>query len=306
MSGNKGLGRGLDALFAHTAANQENKDNKEQQSVQAVENLHPNPQQPRRQFDANALRELGDSIKSQGILQPLLVRPFKDRQGYEIVAGERRWRAAKLAGLREVPVFIREMDDNAVMIVTLIENLQREDLNPIEEAEALQVLRDTLHKTQEEIAEQLGKSRSAIANALRLLQLSPEARKDLQEGRLTAGHGRCLLSIEDVDAMETLRLRILSANLTVRQAEVAVASWKANGIFPWQLAQENQGKPRQKSPQVKQLQQHLRSHLGCRASISGTEEKGRITFSYASHAELQKLMQQWGISVQEMVEDATD
>ncbi|MBO4300934.1 MAG: ParB/RepB/Spo0J family partition protein [Desulfovibrio sp.] len=293
----KGLGRGLDALFGEKMPSH---DADNQTSLQRLENLTPNPHQPRRNFDQDALKELANSIRSQGIIQPLLVRPARDGEGYQIVAGERRWRAAKIAGLKEVPVLVRDMDDTEVMVAALVENLQREDLNPIEEAEALKVLRETLQITQEELAERLGKSRSAIANALRLLQLSQEARKDLQEGRLSAGHARCLLSIDEPDAMEKLRLRILSHRLTVREAEEIVAWWKSRSSMPWEQGQASTTKrlTRKKSQTIKQWQKNLRNLMGCRATISGDEEKGRITFAYENSEELKNLMTKWGASLE--------
>ena len=233
----KGLGRGLDALLRRTdmgAARQEKNDTPEKETgtehsptLLPLSHLHANPSQPRQTFDAESLAELAASIREQGIIQPLLVRPLADRPGhYQIVAGERRWRAARQAGLGQVPVHVREMSDAEVMAAALIENLQREDLNPMEEAQALQQLRETLKLTQEALAARLGKSRPAIANALRLLQLSPAAQDDLHHGRLSAGHARCLLALGNDDralaAAEVLRSHIISESLSVRQAEEAV------------------------------------------------------------------------------------
>ena len=305
MSGNKGLGRGLDALFGGSVpATKIQSDNV---SALPLSALHPNPHQPRRHFDETALRELADSIKAQGIIQPLLVRPVQGEQGFQIVAGERRWRAAQLAGLTEVPVFVRSLSDKEVMAPALIENLQREDLNPIEEAEALQALREALALTQEELAERLGKSRPAVANALRLLQLSQAARADLQAGRLSAGHGRCLLGIDDAAAMEALRLRILNHNLTVREAEDAAAYWRANNALPWQsndaAAHAGGRTPRAKSRRLKNLQHSLSASLGCKATVSGSEEKGRIAFAYTSREELAALLSRLGASLDDAGEE---
>ena len=200
----KGLGRGLDALLRRTdmgAARQEKNDTPEKETgtehsptLLPLSHLHANPSQPRQTFDAESLAELAASIREQGIIQPLLVRPLADRPGhYQIVAGERRWRAARQAGLGQVPVHVREMSDAEVMAAALIENLQREDLNPMEEAQALQQLRETLKLTQEALGPPaLAKAARPIANALRLLQLSPAAQGDLHHGRLSAGHARCL------------------------------------------------------------------------------------------------------------------
>lgn len=300
MNGTKGLGRGLDALFAGSP--QEEEKNTSSLTSLPITVLVPNPHQPRRHFDDVALRELADSIQKQGIIQPLLVRPINDQGGYQIVAGERRWRAATLAGLTHVPVYIRSLSDREVLAAALIENLQREDLNPIEEAEALQSLRDALELTQEELAERLGKSRPAIANALRLLQLSPEARADLQAGKLSAGHCRCLLGISDALASETLRTRILSHRLTVRETEDAVIYWKENNQFPWQTSsvqplKENKKNSRKKPAHFKKIQQNLTETMGCTARINGDEEKGRIVLAYTCRDEFTTVLNKLGISL---------
>ena len=272
--------------------------------------LHPNPNQPRRHFDDAALRELADSIKSQGIIQPLLVRPLGGENTYQIVAGERRWRAAQLAGLKEVPVYVRQLSDKEVMAAALIENLQREDLNPIEEAEALQALRDALELTQEELASRLGKSRPAIANALRLLQLSATARADIQAGLLSAGHARCLLGIDAPIASEALRQRILSHKLTVREAEDAAAFWRGHNALPWEQEdtspQPRPKAPRKKSPQFKTLQMNLCSSIGCKTQVSGDENSGRIAFAYGSREELEQLLQKLGVALPEAEEESTE
>ena len=296
MTKNKGLGRGLDALFGG-AGLQENMPNAATQNL-PVRSLRPNPYQPRKNFDEAALQELAASIGQQGIMQPLLARPSAGG-GYEIVAGERRWRAAQLAGLDVVPVFIRNLGDDDVMVAALIENLQREDLNPIEEAEALQKLRDAHAMTQEELAERLGKSRSAIANALRLLRLTPAAREDIQKGLISAGHARCLLAVEDEGAMEALRCRILSHNLTVRDAEEAAASWREKGVLPWKDEEprqvESRGRKRQSS-EIKAWQKRLGATLGCAAYISGDAEKGRIALKYSTRGELERLLEKLGVA----------
>lgn len=302
----KGLGRGLDALLRRTdmgAARQEKNDTPEKETgtehaplLLPLSHLHANPSQPRQTFDAESLAELAASIREQGIIQPLLVRPLAGRPGhYQIVAGERRWRAARQAGLGQVPVHVREMSDAEVMAAALIENLQREDLNPLEEARALQQLRETLKLTQEALAARLGKSRPAIANALRLLQLSPAAQDDLHHGRLSAGHARCLLALGNDDhalaAAEVLRSHIISESLSVRQAEEAVALWREEQRLPWTAAS---GRPapctRKKLPQIAALQKHLCAALPCKARVSGDMESGRITLRYTSPQELEALL----------------
>lgn len=310
MSSSKGLGRGLDALFGGTAPKQEPQGQESAVNLMPVTALRPNPNQPRRHFDDAALRELADSIKSQGIIQPLLVRPMGGENTYQIVAGERRWRAAQLAGLKEVPVYVRQLSDKEVMAAALIENLQREDLNPIEEAEALQALRDALELTQEELASRLGKSRPAIANALRLLQLSATARADIQAGLLSAGHARCLLGIDSTSASEALRQRILSHKLTVREAEDAAAFWRGHNALPWEqedtTPQPRAKAPRKKSPQFKTLQMNLSTSIGCKTQVSGDENSGRIAFAYGNREELEQLLQKLGVALPESQEESAE
>jgi len=206
-------------------------------SIVALDSLVSNPRQPRKNFAPEALEELAASIRSQGLVQPLLVRPIDEGARYEIVAGERRWRAAKLAGLTEVPVFVRPLSDMEVMAAALIENLQREDLNPLEEARALAALRAEFGLSQDELANMLGKSRPAIANSLRLLNLSPEAQNALENGQISAGHARAVLSLGSLDAQSEIVQRCIRDSLSVRDAEYAATLWKEEGVFPWQVAE---------------------------------------------------------------------
>lgn len=315
MSTNKGLGRGLDALWNSTpksnpapAQTESNSGN----TTLALDKISPNPNQPRRTFVEASLQELADSIKAQGIIQPLLVRPSGNGQ-YQIVAGERRWRAARMAGLKEVPVVISDMDDQNAMAAALIENLQREDLNPMEEAQALQALKDTLGLTQEELAARVGKSRPAIANALRLLQLDEAAQECLREGKISAGHARALLGVGNQDAAGKLLQHIINNALNVREAEDAAASFRDQGHFPWEPKpdsddQANEGtsagteqakKP--SSPQDAALQdvaRELRSLLPFKINIKGDMNEGRITFAYSSIEDLQSLLAKLGLNVE--------
>ena len=338
----RGLGRGLDALFNDNSpkreANPSTGGGPAPSHSLPLDKIIPNPGQPRHHFAKDALDELTASIREQGIIQPLLVRPRRNDPGrYEIVAGERRWRAAALAGLKEVPVLIRELSDEDVMAAALIENLQREDLNPIEEALALQSLRDTCGLTQEQLAARVGKSRPAIANALRLLQLSMAAQDDLQFGRINAGHARTLLSVDNVEAQEELRAVIVSRQMNVRDAEAAAASWKSTGAFPWAGAENAHSssahehaeeastasevqtttedtladtavevealpvpaKPsnRMKSPLLKAVQSEIGKSLNMKVSVSGSEERGRITLTYTNAEELGQILSQWGIAL---------
>lgn len=208
-----GLGKGLSALMLEN-----NTDSMVSTSTLPINEIVPNKEQPRKTFDETALQELADSISQHGVLQPLLVRPLANG-AYQLVAGERRWRASRLAQLKEVPVIIKELSDTEAMEIAIIENLQREDLNPIEEAEGLQSLIDKCGYTQEEVAASVGKSRPAIANALRLLRLPEEVRQMTQTGDISAGHARALLAFDNAPMMLECAKQIVDKKLTVRDVE---------------------------------------------------------------------------------------
>lgn len=208
-----GLGKGLKALMLENSS-----DNMTSENKLPINEIVPNKDQPRKTFDQGALQELADSISQHGVLQPLLVRPLPEG-GYQLVAGERRWRASKMAGLKEVPVVIKELSDVETMEIAIIENLQREDLNPIEEAEGLQALIDRCGFTQEDVAVSVGKSRSAIANSLRLLKLPQEVRDMTRNGEITAGHARALLAFDNEAMIYEAAQNIIKNNLSVREVE---------------------------------------------------------------------------------------
>ncbi len=208
-----GLGKGLGALMLEN-----NTDSMVSTDTLAINDIIPNKEQPRKTFDEAALQELSDSIAQHGVLQPLLVRPLTTG-GYQLVAGERRWRASRLAGLKEVPVIIKELSDTEAMEIAIIENLQREDLNPIEEAEGLQALIDKCGYTQEEVATSVGKSRPAITNALRLLRLPEDVRQMTKDGDISAGHARALLAFDNEAMMCECAKQIIEKKLTVRDVE---------------------------------------------------------------------------------------
>ena len=214
---------------------------KEQRTEMPLSDLHPFEGHPFKVLDDELMEQTVESIKQIGVVSPLIVRPDPEG-GFEILSGHRRLHAAQLAGLETVPVIVKDVTDEQAMELALVENLQREDLNPMEEAQALQQLRETLKLTQEALAARIGKSRPAIANALRLLQLSPAAQDDLHHGRLSAGHARCLLALGNDDralaAAEVLRSHIISESLSVRQAEEAVALWREEQRLPWTTASE--------------------------------------------------------------------
>jgi len=289
----RGLGRGLGSLLSSMSEN-----SSEETRKLALTQLIPGKHQPRKYFDNAALSELAVSIKNQGVIQPLLVRQLPGMpQRYEIVAGERRWRAAKLAGLTEVPVIVTEYTDKEAMTVALVENLQRENLNPLEEAEALQALREAHGLSQEALAEQLGKSRSAVANALRLLQLSPSIQEGLVRGDLTAGHARSLLSVADTALRAELYAAIVEQHLSVREVEAAADVCKRTGKLPERLMPQGKAAPAPQTPRapkpqaIKDLQNLLRKISGTKATISGTEDKGRIQIPYTSPEELARILE---------------
>jgi ParB family chromosome partitioning protein len=301
MSMNKGLGRGLDALLGGVREEEEQGLDASSVRLIKVDAIIPNPHQPRREFDAAALEDLSSSIRAQGVLQPVLVRPVSaDR--FELVAGERRLRASKLAGLQDIPSLVREMTDQESLAIALIENLQREDLNPVEEALGYQQLQQQFGLSQEELSRQVGKSRSAVANALRLLNLPADVQKNIQTGVVSAGHGRALMSITDPEPQAELHARVVENGLTVRQAEAQASFWKQNGRLPGVEEAIAPGKKsssggRQELDQVMVgLQASLVEHLGVAVKVSGSTDKGRITLSYKDGEELQALLDSFGVN----------
>lgn len=307
----RGLGRGLDSLLRSSReAEAPSRDGHRL----AINQLVPGSHQPRRVFDDAALAELSVSLRNQGVIQPLIVRPKEGSspQTYEIVAGERRWRAAKLAGLTEVPVIITNYTDVEAMTAALVENLQREDLNPLEEAEALQSLREAHQLSQEDLAARLGRSRSSVANALRLLQLSEDIRQGLGAGKISAGHARALLAIADEKIRSDLYAAVLRQNLSVRETEAAADCWKRTGDLPEGMretvADSDPPAPARRVPKpqsLRVLQKRLRQSVHHGASISGSEEKGRIALPYASREELEFLLHLLGLGEGDETPEAT-
>ena len=215
----RGLGKGLDSLIPASSSN-ENKETKQNETVVKITKVEPNRDQPRKNFDEDSLQELADSIKQFGLLQPILVQDRKDY--YEIIAGERRWRAAKIAGLKEIPVIIRNYTDQEIVEIALIENIQREDLNPIEEAHAFKKLLEEFHLKQDEVAERVSKSRTAVTNSVRLLKLSDSVQQMIIDDMLSTGHARALIPIEDKELQLQLAQRIFDEKLSVREVEKIV------------------------------------------------------------------------------------
>lgn len=276
----KGLGKGIDALFSHLALA-----GKEEiiQEV-SIHDLYPNPYQPRKTFQPEAIEELKQSILQHGILQPLIVR--KTIKGFEIVVGERRYRAAKEANLQTVPVVVRELTDQQMMEFALLENLQREDLNPIEEATAYKMLMEKLQLTQEEIASRLGKSRPHIANHLRLLSLPKDIQKLIMNGTLSMGHGRALLGLKQKNKMKSIVERVIREQLNVRQLEKLIQQINQN--VPRETLKR---KPVEKSVFLKESESLLREKLGTNVTIKQTRKKGKIEIEFFSSEDLERILE---------------
>lgn len=296
----KGLGRGLEALLGGYREEQ----TQETSRTVALAAIRANPDQPRRVFEPEALSELADSIRQQGLLQPVLVRPVHGVAGvsHEIVAGERRWRAAKLAGLTEIPVIVRDVDDEQGLALALVENLQRENLNPMEEASGYQLLVTRFGLSQENLAKTVGKSRPAVANALRLLQLPEPVQDDLSAGKLTAGHARALLAVADPALREALWQGIVNRGLSVREAEEAAAYVKAHGVLPSLGDKERPGPARREKTKtvpdrvLTDLESVLTQRAGVMTKTSGTTDHGRIIFHFSSRRELEGLLEHFGLA----------
>ncbi len=261
----------------------------------ALDRIRPCPLQPRKDFSAEALRELADSIREQGIVQPLIVR---ERGGqFELIAGERRWRAAQLLPLTEVPVIIRQADDRAVLELALIENLQRENLNAIEEAHGYEQLTGQFQLTQEEIAVKVGKSRAAVANALRLLKLPQTVQSYIREGRLSVGHAKVILGIADEKKLKLAAERIIKEGLNVRQTEGLVAKLTARGTHKAGLKPESVAAPGS-DPHLTDLEDRLREKFGTKVQLRYAGGKGMVEISFYSDMELERLLQILGVSAE--------
>lgn len=288
---NRGLGRGLSALMAdvtdETSTDASEKPRQPDMSV-PIEKVHPNPEQPRRNFNADALHELSQSIAEHGIIQPLIVRANpRSVEEYEIVAGERRWRAAQMAKLHEIPVIIREFSDTEVLEVAIIENIQRADLNPVEEATGFNQLMLKFGHTQEKLAEVLGKSRSHIANSVRLLNLPDEALTHLREGRLSSGHARALLTSDDP---VVLARKVIEKGLSVRETEKLVKSASDSKAQSGTSPRKGRKTP-VKDADTKAIEDDLSAHLSMSVTIDHQPgaENGQITIRYDKLDQLDRL-----------------
>jgi ParB family transcriptional regulator, chromosome partitioning protein len=282
MNSRRGLGRGLGALLASEPTESES-------LVEVpIDQIEVNPNQPRKVFDFTALDELAASIKSSGVIQPIIVRRVAGT--YQLIAGERRWRAARQAGLDRIPAIVRDATDAQSIELALVENLLREDLNPIETAQAYQKLLAEFGWIQEELAQRVGKDRTSIANSLRLLRLPDEIQADLRNGRLTMGHARALLALTSVAEQLRLRDEILAHDWSVRTTEDSIRATESLAVTPG-LAPR---KGRRRSVELAALEEALQRGLMTRVRIVGNERRGKIEVTYASPAELERLSEVLG------------
>ena len=273
---NRGLGRGLDALLSNDGDNQSSE---ETSNVIALDKLISGKFQPRKNFNQDTLKELADSIKAQGIIQPILVRMISNNQ-YEIIAGERRWQAAKIANLKEVPVIIKDISDSTALAMALIENIQREDLNVIEEARGIRRLIDEFNITHEEAAVAVGKSRTTVSNILRLLNLCEHAQKALETKKIEMGHARAILSLSLIDQTMMCQ-KIINQQLTVREVEKAVSKGETKKI-PSKQSKDND---------IKRMENELSDRFGTNISISHKQSgKGSINFKYTNLDDLERII----------------
>ena len=290
MAKKSGLGRGLNALISEANAETGN----EPEAVLSISEIVRNPNQPRKTFDEDKLAELADSIRQNGVLQPILVR--RKDQKYEIVAGERRYQASKLAGLKEIPAVVREIDDDKVFQLALIENLQRSDLSPIEEAKGYKQLLTSRSLTQEELAKILSKSRSAIANTLRLMDLPVEVQHMMEQGLLTAGHARAILAVPSEEGRINLGKKVVTESLTVRQTE---------NLAPLFSVEHTETRTRVTAPQsFKRAARELRKILDTNVKVKQVRGKNKIEIEFKDEDELARILAQIQPSNEEERDDA--
>lgn len=277
----KGLGRGINALFADF---DEEKEADEKVEELQLDEIRPNPYQPRKNFDEENLKDLSDSIRKNGVFQPIIVRK-SSVMGYEIIAGERRFRASKLAGKDSIPAIVRAIDDEQMMEVGVLENLQREDLSPLEEAEAYSTLMKNLKITQSELSERLGKSRPYIANYLRLLDLPREVKAFVQDGKLSMGQARTLLALKDKDKLVELAKKTVKENYTVRQLEQIVNDMNGK-------KKVKKDRKKKLSPYLLQSQDRLQEKFGTKVAIKANEKtgKGKIEINYLSTEDFNRIL----------------
>lgn len=290
MTVKRGLGKGLDSMIPDKGekkiSSSQAHDNVSRETFIKVTDIEPNSSQPRKKFDEDALQELAESIKHVGVIQPLILQK-KDKH-YEIIAGERRWRAARLAGLKEIPAIIKDYSPQEIVEIALIENIQREDLNPIEEAIAYQKLIAEFKLKQDEVAERVSKSRTAITNSMRLLKLDPRVQQMIIDEMISSGHARALLAIEDSNLQYTMAYRIFDEKLSVRETEKLVKK----------LLSDNNDKDKEEDDQTKELiiykelEEKIKQIVGTKVSISKkSKNKGKIEIEYYSNEELERIVE---------------
>ena len=270
------LGKGLGALIPERPSPE--LEGKRAFHFCGIEEVQPNPFQPRKAFDNEDLQNLVASIREKGILQPLVVR--RKGEGYELIAGERRWRAAQRAGIKEVPIIIKDVPDSEILELSLIENIQRENLNPIEEAEAFKRLIEQFHLTQEEVSKRVGKERTTITNTIRLLKLPPEIKQSLADGVITMGHARAFLSLDGSDKQRLALKKVLSGSLSVRQTESMVRRLRSKGP----------SSPKRNNQEWNPIVEDLQRALGTKVRIVGKNKRGRIEIEFYSPEELDRII----------------
>ena len=293
----RGLGKGLDSLIPMGSGssekkaeskeeNKESKDGKATETIVKITQVEPNREQPRKNFDEDALQELADSIKQFGLLQPILVQDRKTH--YEIIAGERRWRAAKLAGLKEVPVIIRDYTDQEIVEISLIENIQREDLNPIEEAQAYKRLLTEFNLKQDEVAERVSKSRTAVTNSMRLLKLCDEVQQMIIDDMLSTGHARALISIEDPEQQYMIAQKIFDEKLSVREVEKLVKDLNK----PEKPKKESNKEDKSLDIIYEAIEEKLKQSLGTKVEISSKGNgAGKVEIEFYNHDDLDRIIE---------------
>ena len=284
MARRSGLGKGLGALIPMDSDTEES-------IFQEIDIVHivPNPYQPRDRFDEETLTALAASIAEVGVVQPVIVR--KAIEGYEIIAGERRWRAAQRAGLRSIPVLVREADDKGALEAAVVENVHRQDLNALEEAAAYRQLIDDFGLTQEDVAARVGRSRSAVANTVRLLNLDPSVQRLVVEGHLSAGHGRALLTLEDEAARQALAEEIVRENLTVREAERRAAESQAvsEEVASAEPDDDRESVAEEVKAGILELEELLSTRLDTRVSVQLRKSRGKITIQFSGLSDLERI-----------------
>jgi len=285
----KGLGKGLDALFSSSEINtQEIRISNTEENTEKgisyinINDIKPNKDQPRKTFDEEKIGELAESIKEHGLIQPVILR--KSGKGYEIVAGERRWRACRKAGLKEIPCIIKELTDEENMLIAIIENMQREDLNPIEEAEGISQMVTVFGMTQEQVSKSVGKSRPYITNVLRLLKLPKEVQEMVSDGQLTAGHARALAGLSSKKKQIELAEKIVKEGLSVRETEKLLKEESKPEKRPAKRKAE-------KNADVKRVEEDLKTVLGTKVNLAMNGKKGKIEIEYYSREELERLIE---------------